>query len=164
MQENSENVQAIDLKQGNGALWTIAGTAIAQTANSLLQRGGLGGLFGAPPPGGPGAPVSREVADLLVENARLKADAHADRLNAAQMVVNAEQQGRIDCLQRQVDQLFSLTRLVVPNANLNPGVGPVAVVPVPPPVTTPAPDVTAIVQAVLAAQAAGKTAQQGQNG
>lgn len=155
MQENSENVQAIDLKQGNGALWTLAGTAIAQTANSLLQRGGLGG---------PGAPVSREVADLLVENTRLKADAHADRLNAAQMVVNAEQQGRIDCLQRQVDQLYTLTRLVVPNANLNPGVGPVAVVPVPPPVTAPAPDVAAIVQAVLAAQAAGKTAQRGQNG
>ena len=67
---------------------------------------------------------------------------------------NAVQQGRIDCLQRQVDELYTLTRLTVPNSNLNPGVGPVQVVPVPPPVAPADPDVATIVAAVLAAQKA----------
>lgn len=150
MNENTTDVQSVDLKQGNGALWTIAGTAIAMAAKQVLGGpGGVGGLFG--PPGPP--PVSREVADLMVENALLKANAHADKMNADQMVVNAVQQGKIECLEKEVARLYGLTQLTVPNGNLNPGYGAVEVVPVPGPVTSTA-NVTAIVQAVLAAQKA----------
>jgi len=142
-----------------GPLYWLAGIQTLAAAKNAFGPGGLAGLFGAPvpPPGGPGAPVSREVVDLLVENATLKANAHADKMNADQMVVNAVQQGRIDCQQRQIDQLFGLTRLTVPNANLSPGYGPAVVTPAPVPVVSGTPDaatIAAIVTAVLDAQAA----------
>jgi len=158
MTEDKEKDSGYDGQGLKGPLYWLAGTATAAAAKALSGPGGLlGGLFGGgyPPPGGPGAPVSREILDLTTENSMLKANAHADRMNADQAVWNAVQQGRIDCQQRQIDQLFTLTRLVVPNGNLNPGVGPVAVVPVPPPAAATAPDaatVSAIVQAVLTAQ------------
>ena len=142
-----------------GPLYWLAGIQTLAAVKNALP-GGLAGLFGAPvpPPGGPGAPVSREVVDLLVENAALKANAHADKMNADQMVVNAIQKGRIDCQQRQIDQLLGLTRLTVPNANLNPGYGPAVVAPAPVPVapaaTPDAATIAAIVTAVLDAQAA----------
>lgn len=141
-----------------GPLYWLAGI---QTLNAVKNGlpGGLGGLFGPPPPppGGPGAPVTREVADLLVENATLKANAHADKMNADQAVWNATQQGRIDCQQRQLDQLFGMTRLTIPNGNLNPGYGPAVVAPAPVPVASTTPNaatIAAIVAAVLDAQAA----------
>ena len=151
----TEDKSGYDGKGLKGALWTLAGVAIGQLAT---RPGMLGNLFGGPGiPGGPGAPVSREVLDLTTENATLKANIHADQMNAAQAVWNATQQGRLDCQQRQIDQLFTLTRLVVPNGNLNPGVGPVAVVPVPAPVgdsgTVASPDATAIANAVATAVA-----------
>lgn len=106
------------------------------------------------PPGGPGAPVTREILDLTTENQGLKGQLYTNELDKRQSVWNAIQQGRIDCLERQVGQLFTLTRLTVPNSNLNPGVGPVQVVPVPPPAAPADPDVATIVAAVLAAQKA----------
>ena len=132
---------------------------IAMTASSLynmVNSGLLGGIFGRPPAPFPGVVpgerlVSREVLDLTTENSMLKANAHADAMNAAQMVVNATQAAQIACQQRQIDQLFGLTRLVVPNGNLNPGYGPAFVSPgVPPP--PPLPDAT--IQAIAAAVAA----------
>lgn len=154
MTETNTNESGYDGKGLKGALWTLAGVAIGQLAT---RPGVLGGIFGGPglpPPGG--APVSREVLDLTTENQGLKSQLYTNELDKRQSVWNATQQGRIDCLQRQVDQLYTLTQLTVPNGNLNPGVGPVAVVPVPPPAapaTTPdAATINAIVQAVLAAQ------------
>ena len=142
-----------------GPLYWLAGIQTLSAAKQALGPGGLAGLFGAPmpPPGGPGAPVSREVADLMVENATLKANAHADGQNAVQMAWNARQEERMNCQQRQLDQLFGLTRLTVPNANLNPGYGPAIVAPAPVPVVPGTPDaatIAAIVTAVLDAQAA----------
>ena len=143
-----------------GPLYWLAGVATAVAAKAVSGPGGpLGGLLGGnvPPPDGPGAPVSQRVLDLTTENTRLRSESYADRLNAAQMVWNAKQEVQIACQQKQIDQLYTLTRLVVPNDNLNPGVGPVAVVPVPAPVPAPAiPDATvqAIATAVAAAMAA----------
>ena len=76
-------------------------------------------------------------------------------MNAAQVAWNAKQEVRIDYQQREIDRLYSLTRIVVPNENLNPGVGPVQVVPVPPsPAPVPTLDVAAITAAVVAAMSA----------
>ena len=153
MTEDSEKESGYDGKGLKGALWTIAGTTIGQLATN---SGLLGGIFGRPPAPFPGVVpgerlVSREVLDLTTENSMLKANAHADAMNAAQMVVNATQAAQIACQQRQIDQLFGLTRLVVPNGNLNPGYGPAFVSPgVPPP--PPLPDAT--IQAIAAAVAA----------
>ena len=156
MTETNTNESGYDGKGLKGALWTLAGVAIGQLAT---RPGVLGGIFGGPglpPPGG--APVSREVLDLTTENATLKANAHADQMNAQQAVWNAMQQGRIDCQQRQIDQLFSLTQLAIPNANLNPGYGQATVVPTPPVLPpAPAPDATAIATAVATADASALT-------
>ena len=90
----------------------------------LTLGGILGGILGGNPPPPEGGPVSREVMDLKTENAMLKANAHADALAAAQGVINAKQEARLDCHEKQIDMLFSLTRLMVPASNV-----------VPPPVT-----------------------------
>lgn len=150
MTETNTNESGYDGKGLKGALWTLAGVAIGQLAT---RPGVLGGIFGGPglpPPSG--LPVSREVLDLTTENATLKANAHADQMNAQQAVWNAMQQGRIDCQQRQIDQLFSLTQLAIPNANLNPGYGPAVVGPSAPLATTSA-DASAIATAVATAVA-----------
>ena len=148
---NSETNAGYDGKGLKGALWTLAGVAIGQLAS---RPGVLGGVFGGglPPPGAPGAPVSREVLDLTTENSMLKANAHADQMNAQQAVWNAMQQGRIDCLNERVNQLFSMTQLSIPNSNLNPGYGPAVVGPAVPPIP-PTPDVTTLATAVATAVA-----------
>ena len=131
MTEDKDNESGYEGKGLKGALWTIAGTTIGQLAN---QSGLLnGGLFG-PPRGGPAPFVTREVLDLTTENQGLKSQLYTNELDKRQSVWNATQQGRIDCLQRQVDQLFGLTQLTVPNAHLNPGYGPAIVGPAPAPV------------------------------
>jgi len=48
---------------------------------------------------------------------------------SAQAVWNATQTGTLACLQNQIAQLQSLTRLVVPNGNVSPGWGNVTVTP-----------------------------------
>lgn len=106
-----------------GPLYWLAGVATAMAAKAVAGPGGiLGGVLGGPvpPPVGPEAPASREVMELKVENASLRANAHADMLNAGQLVWNATQQGRIDCQQRQIDQLYTLTQLMVPARNVVP--------------------------------------------
>lgn len=109
--------------------------------------GALAGLLGMKPGGGdPGdKPVTRYEMGLIQENnkkdteiAMLKANQHADVLaNGLQMQIgqqavwNATQQGVIGCLQQQIAQLQSMTRLTIPNANVSPGWGPVTVYPTP---------------------------------
>ena len=140
MTEDNEGYSGKGLK---GPAYWIASILTAGVAERFLRNGGLAGAFG-PPPGGPGAPVSREVLDLTTENQGLKSRLYANELNTAQSVWNATQQARIDCQQRQIDELRSLTQLTVPNANLNPGYGPAVVGPAPVPVLAPAstPDAT----------------------
>lgn len=154
MKEDEEKT-SVEWGGVRGAAWTIAGAAIATVAQRM-GLGGPGGLLGGfPPPGGPGAPVTREVLDLTTENQGLKSQLYTNELDKRQSVWNATQQGRIDCLQRQVDGLYSMTQLTIPNRNLNPGYGPAVVAPAPAPLTggTDAATIAAVVSAVLEAQA-----------
>jgi hypothetical protein len=151
MKEDGEN-EGYEGKGLRGPLYWLAAIQTYAAANNN-GNGILGNLLGGQRPTGPDAPASREVMELSVKLAKVEAERHADNLNAAQAVWNARQEEKIKCQQRQLDQLFSLTKLTIPNGNLTPGVGPVAVVPVPPPAPA-APDITAIVNAVLAAQKA----------
>lgn len=117
-----------------GAQWWIAAVLSALVAqNASGGRGGLlGGILGGnpPPPPPPGMePVSQKILDLTTENQRLRSEQYTDRIAAAQGVVNATQSAQIACLEKQVDRLYGLTKLVVPNGNVSPGWGPVDVTP-----------------------------------
>lgn len=145
--------------EGGGLKGPLYWLAAAATASAVKGPGGiLGNLFGGnPPPPPPGMePVTQKTLDLTAENQELKAKLYANELNTVQVAWNAKQEGRIDCLKEQVAELRSAFRLMLPNSNLAPGVGPVQVVPAP----APAPDVTALANAIVAAMP--KTAQQGQ--
>lgn len=52
-----------------------------------------------------------------------------DRTLCEQAVYNATQTGAIGCIQGQIAQLYSLTKLVVPNASVCPGWGNVTITP-----------------------------------
>lgn len=52
-----------------------------------------------------------------------------DAVNTQQVTFNAAQNATIACLKGQVDQLYTLTKLVVPNASVCPGWGNVNVTP-----------------------------------
>lgn len=122
-----------------GAQWWIAAVLSALVAqNASGGRGGLlGGILGGnPPPPPPGMePVSQKILDLTTENQRLRSEQYTDRIAAAQGVVNATQTAQIACLEKQVDRLYGLTKLVVPNGNVSPGWGPVDVTPYTAPAT-----------------------------
>lgn len=115
-----------------GAQWWIAAVLSALVAQNAGGPGGglLGGLLGGhtPPPPPPGMePVSQKILDLTTENQRLRSEQYTDRIAAAQGVLNATQGAQIACLEKQVDRLYGLTKLVVPNSNVSPGWGPVDV-------------------------------------
>lgn len=116
-----------------GAQWWTAAVLSALVAQNAGGRGGLlGGLLGGnPPPPPPGMePVSQKILDLTTENQRLRSEQYTDRIAAAQGVLNATQSAQIACLEKQVDRLYGLTKLVVPNGNVSPGWGPAEVLPV----------------------------------
>lgn len=161
MRSDSENGEAYDGQGLKGPLYWLASAA---TASAIKGPGGiLGNLLGGnPPPPPPGMePVTQKTLDLTAENQELKSKLYANELNTRQVAWNAVQEGKIACLEKAVDRLFGMTQLSIPNGNLNPGVGPVQVVPVPPAV----PDVAALAAAIVAAMPVTKTAaQQGQQG
>lgn len=162
MTADSENAERYDGEGLKGPLYWLAGTGSALALKALSGPGGglLGNLFGGPPPGGPGAPVTREVLDLTTENQGLKSKLYANELNAAQAVWNAKQEAEIKCINDKVAMLFGMTKLTIPNSNLNPGVGPVQVVPVP----APQPPDVATLAAAIAAQLAATQKAAGQGG
>lgn len=136
---------------GTAALTTgIIGTSLG----ALAGAGGLAGLLGIRPAGGgdPGdRPVTRYEMGLISEINELKAEKYADaRANglqaqiSQQAVWNATQEGVLRCQAQQLQKLYSLTQLVIPNGNVSPGWGQVTVIPTPPPVVpvAPATDVT----------------------
>lgn len=137
---------------GNAALTTgIIGTSLG----ALSGAGGLAGLFGfgprgPVPPMDPGdKPVTRyemglfkEIADKNDEIILLKANQYSDNKDAGlqaqisqQAVWNATAGATIGCLTQQIQQLQSMTKLMIPNANVAPGWGAVTVEPTPAPAT-----------------------------
>jgi len=120
-----------------GAQWWTAAVLSALVAQNAGGNGGLlGGILGGNRPPAPGMePVSQKILDLTAENQRLRSEQYTDRIAAAQGVVNATQTAQIACLEKQVDRLYGLTKLVVPNGNVSPGWGPVDVAPYSAPAT-----------------------------
>ena len=163
MRSDSENGEAYDGQGLKGPLYWGAGVLTAIAAKAVSGPGGvLGGVLGGnPPPPPPGGEfVTQKVLDLTTENQELKSKLYANELNTRQVAWNAVQEGKIACLEKAVDRLYGMTQLSIPNGNLNPGVGPVQVVPVPPAV----PDVAALAAAIAAAMPATKQASQDGNG
>lgn len=115
---------------------------IGTSLGALAGAGGLAGLLGVRPgPGGdPGdRPVTRYEMGLITENTQLKAERYTDAKAAGlqaqigqQAVWNATQEGVLRCQAQQLAQLYTLTKLTIPNGNVSPGWGPVEVVPVAP--------------------------------
>ena len=142
--------------KGNAALTTgIIGTSLS--AMNVLGNGGLGNVFGGLLGGGcngANTPVNRYELGLEGENARLRSeialrdaniyndqkllevykyfDGKIEGINSKlceQAVYNATQTAAMNCMGSQIAQLFSLTKLVVPNASVCPGWGNVTVTP-----------------------------------
>ena len=117
---------------------------IGTSLGALAGAGGLAGLLGVRPgqSGDPGdRPVTRYEMGLISETNQLKAQQYTDmRANGLQAQIgqqavwNATQEGVLRCQAQQLAQLYSLTKLTIPNGNVSPGWGPVAVFPVEPPV------------------------------
>lgn len=132
-------------------------TGIIGTAGWLLN-GGLGGIFGGGSCCSDNTPVNRYELDQSMalaskdgEIALLKADKYTDEkiieaykdlvgqlnafkaeqnaVNMQQVAYNATNTATINCVQNQVTQLQSLTKLVVPNTSVCPGWGNVTITP-----------------------------------
>lgn len=127
--------------KGNAGV--ILGT-IGTVLGAVASAGGLTAIFGGRN-GGTGSqqgcggcqsscspccqPMCRETAELLIENSSLKSQMATNEKLAAQTAWNAVQQGRIDGMQREIDRLYGMTKLVIPNASVVPGWGDVTVTP-----------------------------------
>lgn len=122
--------------------------AIGTGLSAIAGAGGLGALLGVNQQQNTDPnekPVTRYELSLIrdglakdAEIAALKGQLYTDGRIAgvqaeisAQAVWNATQEGIIRCQQERLAQLFSMTRLTIPNANVSPGWGPVDVYPVP---------------------------------
>ena len=115
---------------------------IGTSLGALAGAGGLAGLLGLRPNQGGDSgdrPVTRYEMGLITENTQLKAQQYTDmRANGLQAqlgqqaVWNATQEGVLRCQAQQLAQLYTLTKLTIPNGNVSPGWGPVEVVPVAP--------------------------------
>lgn len=134
------------------------GLGIAGTALGLLNNGGLNGLFGGNRCGcNNGYVTEKELSmaqELAAKDAKiglLEADKYTDQkiaetfavldgkierlrdnfnaVNLNQATLNATNTATIACIQGQVAQILSLTKLVVPNGSVCPGWGNVTVAP-----------------------------------
>lgn len=133
------------------------GTGIAGLALGVLN-GGLGNLFNGMPNGyntcydnsfinryelAQESKIARLEADIALRDANIYNDQKSlelykyfdgeikriDKTLCEQAVYNATQTGAISCIQGQIAQLQSLTKLVVPNASVCPGWGNVTITP-----------------------------------
>lgn len=138
MKIKTENGEMNVTSQGQGSLNTVLGAV--GTAGAL---GMMNGLFGrGPRPDGDDKPVTRYELGLVRESiakdselAELRSKLYTNeqvsgvrqQLNdfqAQQMLYNGTNNAAVACIQKQVNELFSLTRLMVPNSNIAPGWGP----------------------------------------
>lgn len=141
-------VQYASNGKANAALTTgIIGTSLG----AIASMGGLAGLLGiAPQNSDPNEkPVTRYEMGLIrdtlakdTEIAALKGQLYTDNKIAgvqaeisAQAVWNATQEGVVRMQAAQLAQLYSMTKLVIPNGNVSPGWGPAYVIPDVQPVT-----------------------------
>ena len=131
---------------GKGNLGVTLG-AIGTGLGAVSAAGGLAGLLGlAPQNSDPNEkPVTRYEMSLIRETlakdseiSALKSQLYTDGKIAGvqaeisqQAVWNATQEGIIRCQAQQLAQLYSMTKLVIPNGNVSPGWGPVDVYPIP---------------------------------
>ena len=110
---------------GKGNLGVTLG-AIGTGLGVMAGAGGLAGVLGLQPNSDPeNRPVTRYEMGLIQENTLLKANQYADnRANglqaqiSQQCVWNATQEGLIRDQQRQLMQLYSITKFVVPATSL----------------------------------------------
>lgn len=145
MKIKTENGEMNVTSQGQGSLNTVLGAV--GTASALGLMGGLfGQRRGQQQPDGEDRPVTRYEMGLIKESlakdteiAQLKANIYTDnkvgvvnqRLNdfeKSQMLYNGANNATIACIQRQVNELYGLTKIVVPNGNIAPGWGPFPVI------------------------------------
>lgn len=128
---------------GKGNLAVTLG-AIGTGLGAMAGAGGLAGLLGMGPQNSDPneKPVTRYEMGLIreamakdAEIAALKGQLYTDGKIAAvqgeisqQAVWNATQEGILRCQAQQLAQLYSMTRLTIPNGNVSPGWGPVDVV------------------------------------
>ena len=117
---------------GTGLGLGIAGTALG----ALDMLGGLLGMARKPETEGD-RPVTRYEMGLYQQiNAKdneitaLRGMQYTDRAMAAQSAYNATMNATVGFIQNQITQLQGITKLVVPNSNVSPGWGHVAVEPV----------------------------------
>ena len=130
-------VQYASNGKANAALTTgIIGTSLG----AIAGMGGLAGLLGIAPKDQSSdpndRPVTRYEMSLIQENTLLKANQYADAKMLPQAVWNATQEGILRSQAEQIQQLYGMTRLMIPNQNIAPGWGPAFVVPGVPPVPT----------------------------
>jgi hypothetical protein len=138
MKIKTENGEMNVTSQGQGSLNTVLGAV--GTAGAL---GMMNGWFGrGPRHDGDDRPVTRYELGLVRESiakdgelAELRSKLYTNeqvasvkqQLNdfqAQQMLYNGTNNAAVACIQKQVNDLFGLTRLMVPNGNIAPGWGP----------------------------------------
>ena len=116
---------------GKGNLGVTLG-AIGTGLGAMASVGGRAGLLGLQSNNGDpeNKPITRYEMGLIQENMILKANQYADnRANGLQTQIsnqavwNATEEGLIRDQQRQLAQLYSLTRVVVPGTSVMTGVG-----------------------------------------
>ena len=120
---------------GKGNLGVTLG-AIGTGLGAMAGTGALSGLFGQRNTDPNEKPVTRYEMGLISENTLLKANQYSDlRANGLQAQIgqqsvwNATQEGLLKSQAEQIAQLYSLTKLVVPNDSVMPGWGAVSIKP-----------------------------------
>ena len=121
---------------GKGNLGVTLG-AIDTGLGAMAGAGGLAGIFGGNRGNDPQEkPVTRYEMGLIQENTLLKANQYADvRANGLQAQIgqqsvwNATQEAILGSQQEQINKLYSMTKLVIPNDSVVPGWGAVSIKP-----------------------------------
>ncbi len=138
-----------EVSKAQANLNTVLGS-IGTGLGAVNAAGGVAGILGFQP-GGNKRPIDpedrpvtwREMA-LIRENIELKSNGYTDakisvvkEVLAQQAVHNTQSDGLIQMIGGQVAQLYTLTKLYIPNQNVAPGWGPAFVMPGMPPFPAP---------------------------
>ena len=124
------DVQYATNGKANAALTTgIIGTSLG----AIASMGGLAGLLGLNPQNQNSdpndKPVSRYEMALIQENTLLKANQYVDNKMLPQVALNATQAEILRNQAEQLQRLYGMTKLVIPNDSVTPGWGAVTIKP-----------------------------------